>query len=64
MDAFQPESVPILLRHCARVIASVEDALTMSLDYHFQPLTTALLQDCLPRLVEVRRILLRLSARR
>ncbi len=64
MDAFQPESVHILLRHCWRVIRSVEDAVDMALQYNYAPLTTALLRDCLPRLVEVRRILLRLSARR
>ncbi len=47
-----------------RVIRSVEDAVDMALQYDYAPLTTALLRDCLPRLVEVRRILLRLSTRR
>ncbi len=64
MTNLDPESASILLHHCWRVIRSVEDALNMALQYDYTPLTTALLQDCLPRLVEVRRILLRLSAGR
>ncbi len=64
MNELHPESQGILLHHCWRVIRSVEDAVDMALQYDYAPLTTALLRDCLPRLVEVRRILLRLSAGR
>ncbi len=64
MSNLDPESTSILLQHCWRVIRSVEDAVDMALQYDYAPLTTALLQDSLPRLVEVRRILLRLSTHR
>ena len=51
-------------RRGVRGIHSVEDAVDMALQDDYAPLTTALLGDCLSQLAEVRRLLLRLSARR